>query len=168
MKLIRWLDNNILLILTVFLLAFIPLYPKLPLVSLTYTWVSIRWDDVLVLLTIIIYFIQLLRKKATWKLPVSYAVFAYWLVGLLATTLGVLFIFPHYPQQFTNMPSVYVRNAALFFLRHVEYMLLLFVAYSSVSSKKQLQYVIAVLIFTILIVIGYGLGQRFFPLYFPA
>jgi hypothetical protein len=168
MKLLKWIDTNLLLLLTLVLLAVIPLYPKVPLLSLTYTWVSIRWDDVLVALTVLFYFVQLIRGKATWKLPVSYAVFTYWVVGLTATILGVIFIFPHYPLLFTNMPSVYVRNAALFFLRHIEYMLLLFVAFSTIKNKKQIHSIIITLVITLTLVIIYGLGQRFFPIYFPA
>ncbi len=168
MKVIQWIDRNGLLFLVTVLLAFIPLYPKIPLVSLSYSWVSIRWDDILVSFTILVYIVQLLRGKATLKTPVSTAVFAYWIVGFIATLLGILFIFPHLPLQFTAFPSVYIRNAALFFFRHVEYMLLLFVAYSSIKNKKQLQYVIVTLIITITLIILYGLGQRFLPFYFPA
>ncbi|HSW88720.1 MAG TPA: hypothetical protein VLG12_06175 [Candidatus Saccharimonadales bacterium] len=168
MKVINWIDKNGLLVLTLILLAFIPLYPKIPLVSLTYSWVSIRWDDVLVSFTVLVYFVQLFRGKATWKTPVSKAVFSYWIIGFIATLLGVLFIFPHLPLQFTSFPSVYIRNAALFFFRHIEYMLLLFVAYSSITDKKQLQYVITILLITITLIILYGFGQRFIPYYFPA
>jgi hypothetical protein len=168
MKLLNWIDKNGLLVLTLLVLAFIPLYPKIPLVSLTYSWVSIRWDDVLIGTTILVYFIQFIRRKATWKNPVSKAVFAYWSIGFIATLLGVIFIFPHYPLQFTSFPQVYGRNAALFFLRHIEYMLLIFVAFSSIKEKKQINYVIITIISTFTVVLLYGLGQRFLPRSFPA
>lgn len=168
MRFLRWFDTNGLLVLTILLIVFIPLYPKVPLVSLTYTWVSVRWDDVLVAVTIALYIIQLIRGKAYWKTPVSWSIFAYWIVGVIATVLGVIFIFPHFPIQFTNMPSVYGRNAALYFLRHIEYMMLLFVAYSSIKDKKQVKYIIGAIVITVTLVVLYGFGQRFFPIYFPA
>ena len=44
-KLINWCKQYGLLILTLFLLAFIPLYPKLPIINVIRTWVYIRLED---------------------------------------------------------------------------------------------------------------------------
>ena len=41
MKIYKWISENLLFVTTLFLLAFIPLYPKLPLFDIKNTWVKI-------------------------------------------------------------------------------------------------------------------------------
>ena len=53
--LLNYLDNNIILFLSVFLLAFIPLFPKIPLFSPIEEYiVRVRLEDIFVLITVII------------------------------------------------------------------------------------------------------------------
>ena len=50
----NWLKNNldrVLYILTLFLFAFIPLYPKFPLLNISGTYVAVRLEDLLIGLT---------------------------------------------------------------------------------------------------------------------
>lgn len=161
MKAIRWVSDNILFVLTLFFILFIPLYPKLPLVGVTHTFVYIRIEDFLVSIAIIFYVIQLLRKKAVWKTPLTFPIILFWIIGLLSTVLGVIFIFPH-------LAGVFPKIAALFYLRHIEYMSLFFIAFAGMRDKKHIPYVIAVLVGSLTLVVLYGIGQRFFPIYFPA
>lgn len=153
---------NILFALTLFLLFFIPLYPKLPLLDIMHTWVYIRVEDFVVLTTIILWVVLFLRKKATLKTPLTLPIMLFWIIGGLATLHGVLLIFPTSFNLFSNV-------AFLSFLRRIEYMSLFFIAYSGfkeIRSEKAVSWVAATLTSTLLLIVGYGFGQKF--LGFPA
>lgn len=153
MKILRWLSDNILLVFTLFLLAFIPLYPKLPLLDVMHTWVYVRIEDFLVGLTVLIYGIQVLRKKAYIRTPLTIPIIIFWLVGAISTISAIFFIFPTLAEAF---PTV----AILHLLRRVEYLSLFFVAYSAMKSKSFAKPVVIVLAVTLLLVVAYGLGQK--------
>jgi len=159
-KLFSWGWNNILFLSTLFLLMFIPLYPKLPLLNVRNTWVYVRAEDFLVVFVLVLWLFLFFRKKVTIKTPLTLPIMIYWLVGALATIHGVLLIFPQTPNVFPNV-------AFLSFLRHVEYLSLFFVAYCGMKDKKFLPAVISILVFTLLLVIAYGIGQKYlgFPAY---
>lgn len=169
MKVFRWIDDNILLLLSLFFLVFIPLYPKLPLIGISHVFVYIRIEDFLVTFAVLIYLIQLLRKKAKYKSALTIPIFIFWGIGLLGTVLALIFIFPHLQDpSLTGDPHVYIRNALLFYARHIEYISLFFIAYASIHDKKQIKPIIIVLSLTLLAVVIYGIGQRYTPKYFPA
>ena len=48
MKFLQWIYDNSLSLITLFLLIFIPLYPKKPLVDVVNTWVYVRLEDFIV------------------------------------------------------------------------------------------------------------------------
>lgn len=159
MKILKFIRDNFLLILTLFLLAFIPLYPKIPLVDIVNTWVYIRVEDVIIALAWIIFFIYYLRKKATLKTPLTYPILIFWIVGAIATIHGVIFLFP-------KLAGLYPHLALLNFLRRIEYLSVFFLAYSAMKNKKftiPLTFTLAV---TMLTVFAYGVGQKLFS--FPA
>lgn len=160
MKFINFLRENLLSIITLFLLAFIPLFPKIPLLDVRNTWVYVRAEDFLVLATLIIWFIYFVRKKITLNTPLTIPILAFWLIGGLATVHGVLLIFPNISDVFPNV-------ALLSFLRRIEYMFLFFVAFASIKNKSFLKYAIAVLVLTLLAIVAYGFGQKYlgFPAY---
>lgn len=153
-KKLRWISDNILYVYTLFLLAFIPLYPKLPLIDLKNTWVYIRGDDFAIALGVLLFVIQLLRRKATLKTPLTIPIGIFWIVGLIATVLGVIFIFPTLIDAFPNL-------AALHYLRRIEYLSVFFLAFSAIKTKRQLYGVIAVITLTLVAVVLYGFGQRY-------
>ena len=159
MRLLRWIKANPLLLITLFLFAFIPLYPKLPLLDIKNTWVYIRVEDFLVALAWIAFFIALLRKKATLKTPLSIPILIFWIVGAVATAYGVLFIFP-------KLANVYPNLAILNYLRRIEYLSVFFLAYSSIKKKEAINPIIVTLFITMLAIFLYGIGQRM--LGFPA
>lgn len=146
--------DNILFLLTIFLLVFIPLYPKLPLLDIKNTWVYIRVEDFLVLFVLGIWALLLVTKKITLKTPLTIPIFAFWIIGGVATLHGIIFIFPYIANVFPNV-------AYLSFIRHIEYMSLFFVAYSGMKNKKFLSVIIAVIALTLLTVILYGFGQKY-------
>lgn len=160
MKFIHWVWDNILFLATLFLLAFIPLFPKRPLLDVINTWVYIRAEDFVVVVALLIWVLLLLKRKITLRTPLTVPIFIFWIVGAIATIHGVLLIFPIIGNVFPNV-------AFLSFLRRIEYLSLFFVAFSGLKDKRLLPYVIATLVVTLLLVVGYGFGQKYagFPAY---
>lgn len=160
MKIIRWIRDNFLFASTIFLLAFIPLYPKIPLVDIKNTWVYVRAEDFIVALVILIWIALLLFKKVTLKTPLTIPIMLFWIIGGLTTFHGVLLIFPTISDVFSNV-------ALLSFLRRVEYMLLFFIAFASMKDKKLMSYAGIALAVILLVIAAYGFGQKFlgFPAY---
>jgi hypothetical protein len=159
MKILKWLSNNILFVLTLFLLAFIPLYPKIPLLGVTHTWVYVRLEDFAVVLAILVWIILLILKKTSLKTPLTIPITIFWVIGGLATLHGVLILFPTLANVFSNV-------AFLSFLRRIEYMSLFFIAFASIKDKKSITYIAITLVATLFLVVGYGFGQKYFG--FPA
>ena len=159
-KIFSWISDNILFVLTLFLLAFIPLYPKIPLLDVHNTWVYVRAEDFVVLLTLLFWIALLFRKKITLRTPLTVPILIFWIIGAIATVHGIVLLFPTIANVFPNV-------AFLNYLRHVEYISLFFVAYSGMRDKRFLQFAIAALALTFLAVFIYGLGQKFlgFPAY---
>lgn len=160
MRIIKWLSENILFVVTLFLLAFIPLYPKIPLIDIKNTWVYIRAEDFIVVGTIFLWILLLLSKKVTLKTPLTLPILIFWIIGGISTLHGVLLIFP-------TVADVYPNIAFLSFMRRIEYMSLFFIAFASIKNKKYIEYVVITLAIVLLLVVGYGIGQKFlgFPAY---
>ncbi len=158
-KIIAFAWDNILYLYTLFLLAFVPLYPKLPLIDVKNTWVYVRLDDFAVVVALLLWVFFLIRKKITLKSPITIPIMVFWIVGAIATIHGVVIIFPTLANVFPNV-------AFLAFLRHIEYLGLFFVAFAGMRDKKFLKPAVLVLTLTLLGVVFYGFGQKF--LQFPA
>lgn len=159
LKRINWCKEHILFISTIVLLAFIPLYPKLPLFNIQNTWVYIRLEDFLVLGSLCVWFFLMGKKKVSLNTPLTSPMFLFWMVGGLATVHGVLLIFPTIANVFPNV--------ALFsYIRRVEYMSVFFISYWGIRDKKHVSIALYALIGTVISICAYGLGQRY--LGFPA
>lgn len=158
-KIFNWASDNLLFICTLFLLVFIPLYPKIPLIDIQNTWVYIRAEDFFVFTVLFVWAIYLIRNKISLKTPLTVPILVFWLVGAVSTIHGIILIFPTIANVFPNV-------AFLSFLRHIEYLSVFFVAYAGMRDKKFLKIVIVFLVATLLGIIYYGFGQRY--LGFPA
>ncbi len=158
-KLFNWCKENLLFLFTLFLLAFIPLYPKLPLIDVRHTWVYVRLEDFFVLFVLFCMGILIVRNKFSLKTPLTVPILLFWIIGGVATIHGILLIFP-------GMAGVFPSVAFLSFLRRIEYMSLFFVAYFGMKDKRLLSYFVTVLTGTLLFIIFYGIGQKY--LGFPA
>ncbi len=158
-KFFKWTWENILFLESLFLLIFIPLYPKLPLLDIQNTWVYIRVEDFLVFFVILSWLTLLVRKKITLKTPLTIPILIFWVIGAVATIHGILLIFPTVSNAFANV-------AFLSLVRHIEYMSLFFIGYHGMKDRKYLPYVVSVMIITLVAVIFYGFGQKY--LGFPA
>jgi len=162
LKLLRWLDENILSVLAGFLLIFIPLYPKLPLFeALPGYIVRVRLEDFVVGFVVLLWIIWVVRGKT--KLsenPLLKPIIAYLIVGILSI-ISAIFILHTVPLE-----KIHIQKIFLHYLRRIEYFSLFFVFYSTVRNLKLIKIYLGLLVGTILGVTIYGFGQKY--LYWPA
>ena len=160
-KLLSWCKENWLLTATLFLLAFIPLYPKLPLINVIRTWVYIRLEDFFVALLIGVYILTKAAKRHVHGSALTWPILVYWGIGLLSVVVSLLFIGPKLAGYFPHL-------VVLHYIRRIEYIMLFFIAFDAVAKREgALKWVIAVVGFTVLGIFIYGIGQKFlgFPAY---
>ncbi len=161
-KLLLYLDQNILTLLAGILIVVIPLYPKLPLAELLQGYiVRMRLEDLLVLGSLIIWFVQLLRKRITLPHnPIISAMLVYLLIGLLSV-LSALFVTHTVPLE-----KAHIFKTVFHLLRRLEYFSVFLITYSAIRSKKDLRLLLKVGLITLAGVVIYGMGQKY--LYWPA
>ncbi len=143
---------------TILALAFIALYPKLPSVHITRTWVYIRLEDFVIAFLVFFWAVLFMQKKIKLPWKLGSGIFAYWIVGLASLLVSITFFGPHLLNFFPKI-------AALEYLRRIEYMILFFVAFSTIKSVKDVWHYLIGLVVTLVGVVMYGLGQHFY-LYF--
>ena len=152
----RWFDQHGLFALSLSLLIFIPLYPKLPLFEAIPGYlVRVRLEDLLVLITGLVWFTQLLRKKIEWRTSFHLAVIGYALAGLLSLGVAV------YLQQTIPFELIHVGKSALHYFRYLEYFSLFLFMYAGVKTKRHAQIALAALVVILNLVFIYGVGQRY-------
>ncbi|PIR62302.1 MAG: hypothetical protein COU65_04120 [Candidatus Pacebacteria bacterium CG10_big_fil_rev_8_21_14_0_10_42_12] len=159
-KIQPWFDEYALIVLSGFLLAFIPLYPKLPLFDIIPGYlVRVRIEDFFVALAVLIWIIQVARKKIVWKTPLTKPVVYYMIAGFLSI-LSAVFITKTVPAEL-----LHVGKTTLHYFRYIEYFSIFFILFSAIKTKKHLEVLLKVLFGTILVIIIYGFGQKYF--YWP-
>ncbi len=159
-QLFHWLDEHILLLMSGFLIAFIPLYPKLPLLEAIPGYiVRVRLEDVFVLLAALIWLVQVFRKKISWCNIVLWLMVAYAISGLLSV-LSAVFLIKTVPLEL-----IHVGKTALHFFRYMEYFTLFVITFSAIKSKKDVQTLLTIFTLTVVAVTIYGYGQKFY--YWP-
>ncbi|MCL4353986.1 hypothetical protein M1349_00755, partial [Patescibacteria group bacterium] len=99
----KYLNNNILKIGIGFLIAFIALYPKLPSINVTHTWVYIRLEDFFILGIFLIWLIKVILGKVKINFNVSWPIFIYWLAGLASLIFSLIFIGPYLANFFPKV-----------------------------------------------------------------
>ncbi len=155
-KLFHWLTSNISGLAILFFLAFIPLYPKVPLINVIRTFVYIRLEDFLVAFAIGLYILKRLRERQIPRTPLTWPILVYWGVGITSAVFSILFIGPKLTGYFPHL-------VILHFLRRIEYMMLFFMAFDVVARKKSfVTAIVWTLAGTMMAIIFYGLGQKFF------
>jgi len=160
-RLLNWLKNNFLFFLSLFLLVFIPLYPKLPLFEAIPGYiVRVRFEDLLVLFTGFVFVIHWLKNKIQpHKNPLFWLVIAYLIVGLISI-ISAIFLTKTIP----NVP-LHWGKSLLHWFRRIEYIFLLFLFASSIRTKFHIKLTQIILAFIIIIATVYGFGQKYF--YWP-
>ncbi len=135
-----------------FLFAFIPLYPKFPLLNVAGTFVAIRLEDLFIGVTVVIWIVYLFSSNK----------FGGFIKTRLTQTL-LLFFFVGFVSTFSAIfltHSVVPHLGILHFLRRVEFMLLLPVIATVIQTKKQLVMILIFLSFVVVAVNVYALGQQ--------
>jgi len=153
-KLFSWLDKYGLALGVGFLLFFIPLYPKLPLLDVNQTWVYIRLEDIFVGFLLLYWLILWRRGRVSLKTPLTVLIFLYWLVAGLSVIFAVAFLRSQLIHFFPHL-------AILHWFRRVEYIGVFFLAATSIKNKKMLSVYLTVLGVTLFLVCLYGFGQKF-------
>ncbi|MEK7577079.1 MAG: hypothetical protein AAB492_00490 [Patescibacteria group bacterium] len=152
-KLIHWCKKEWLLLGAAFLLAFIPLYPKLPLLDVVQTWVYIRLEDFLVAIVLFAVGILVVKRKIDLKTPLTVPIIVYWVVGLISVVVGMVVV---------KNPDFIAHIAFLHLFRRIEYMGMFFVGFYAVyKNPKALPVLLWTLTVATLVVIIYGIGQKF-------
>jgi len=134
------------------IILFIPLYPKFPLTSVDGTYVAIRLDDIVVALTILIWFIyQLIHKFPVFKLKITKLFLVYFL-AIIASFVTAFLVYQ------TDSTTLLLLHLA----RRFEYISLFFIAINSIKSKQDLIFSYTFLLTSTFLVSVYGYGQKYF------
>lgn len=159
----HWLsffDRRGLLYMSAFLLAFIPLYPKIPLFSPIEQYiVRVRLEDIFIAITGIIWLIQVIRRKVEWRRVSFYLVLFYAAAGLLSL-LNAVFILKTIPIE-----PLHLSKSLLHYFRYLEYFSLFIVISTVVKSVDDIKLLLKILAGTVIAIAIYGLGQKY--LYWP-
>ncbi len=156
-KILAWLDQNILTLLTGILLVLIPALPKVPLADLIEGYiVRLRFEDFLVLFAMLVWLVQLFRGRL--KLPTNtFAKLIYLYLGIgLLSSLSAVFL-----TQTVPLEQQHLFKLALHYVRRVEYFALFFLTYAGIRNKKDLSLILWTALFTLLGVVLYGYGQKY-------
>lgn len=143
---------DILSLLVVLYIYLIPIWPKLPLMNINYTYIAVRYEDLFVALVVGVFGLLLLLGRI--KLPQTIftkLIPAYWVVTIVSALVG-FYIFHEVAT---------LQLGLLHAFRRVEYMIIFFVALSTVRNPKQLFFYLNHLMVVLLLVSIYGIGQKF-------
>ncbi len=156
------INNNLLFILSTFLLAFIPLFPKIPLFDILPGYiVRVRIEDFIILLTSLVWLRDAYQKKFSWNTSYLWLIVAYIVIGATSIILATSLLL--------SIPSelLHIGKSSLHLFRYIEYFSLFFFLYSSIQTKKQIKVILTTIVITLILVISYGFGQEYlhFPLY---
>jgi len=161
-KILQWLDTYLLAIWSGFLLAFIPLYPKIPLFSPIEQYiVRVRLEDIFIFVAFLIWGVYWLRGKVAWRKPIVYAILAYIGVGFLSV-LSAIFLIKTVPLE-----PLHVGKTLLHYFRYIQYFSLFFIVFSAIKTRNQVKVILATLVITVVALSVYGYGQRnfYWPVY---
>lgn len=150
-KLTKFLDS-LLFFLVIFLFAFIPLYPKFPLLNIKGTFVAIRIEDIIIGLTVFLWAINLKFSnniKSFLNDKLNQVLLLFFSIGALSIFSAILL---------TN--SVIPHIGILHFLRRIEFMILLPIVGSVVTTRKKFILILFLLALTVLAANIYALGQQ--------
>lgn len=153
-KLLNWVDTHILHFLLAGLIFIVPLFPKFPIRIIDYTYIAFRFDDVYIAVLLIVFLVQLLRKKVVLNPRFLGLVVLFWFAVFLS------FTFDHFIQK----TLIYIHLGFLHSARRIEYMFVFFVASAIVKSKKDLVFFLKLITVVFAAVCFYGFGQKFLGL----
>lgn len=147
------LYSKLLFYLSAFLFAFILLYPKFPLANVAGTFVAVRAEDILIAFLTgawAIYIVISNQLRGLLKNRLIQALILFFFIGLVSL-ISANFL--------THTVSSHI--SILHFLRRVEYMILLPIIATIVTTKKQFITILVTLSLVLLAVNFYALGQQY-------
>lgn len=147
------LVQRILFILIIFLFAFIPLYPKFPLFNIKGTFVAVRIEDFIIGATLILWGIYIYKSnqlKIFLKDKLNQAFLLFFFIGSVSLFSAIFLT-----QSVTPHLSI------LHLLRRVEFMMLLPVVATIITTRKRFIWVLIILAVTVLSANVYALGQQY-------
>lgn len=139
--------------LVLFLIVFIPLYPKFPLMGVKGTFVTIRIEDLAIFITAALWLIYLfVSKRVTiaFKDTLNQTLLLFFFIGAVSLFAGIFL-------THTVTPHL----GLLHYLRRIEFMVLLPVAAMVIKTRKQLNICLALLFLVALFAGIYALGQQY-------
>ena len=148
-----WRGTRLVRIVFIILLAAIPLYLKFPLAAVRGTYVAIRITDVVVVLSLLFFILEMIwrRDLSFLKQPITRLFIFFWLAGLLAN-LSALFL----------TDFIASRNLLWFhWLRRIEYMSVFFIAWAALKSGREIKVYLRFILLVLAAVFFYGLGQKY-------
>jgi len=139
--------------LTAVILIAVPLYPKFPLINVPNTYVSIRLEDfVLLLSALILFFIMLPKVVNLFQTDLIRAILIYLVVGLVSLVSAILL-------TKTVIPAIGFLN----WLRRLEYFVPFFLGlFAMGADRKNLEFYVKIIIFVVIVAFIYGFGQKYF------
>lgn len=155
-RFLKFLDNNLIKILLSIFIFLVPLWPKLPIRMINYTYIAIRLEDIYLVFMCLVFVIQLLRKKIKLNKDYLWLFVLYWLAVFVSALWGI----------FIGKTIDFYHLGLLHSLRRVEYMVVFFIASSVITGKKDFFLFLNLFITSVFFVGLYGLGQKY--LGFPA
>jgi len=151
-KLLSKLENINKYLVAAILLA-IPLYPKFPLFSIPNTYVSVRLEDFLIVLTLLVFLLTNIGDLKNFLKNKLFIVIALFLACGLLSYLSGLFI----------TQTIGWKLGFLHWARRVEYISMFYVGYVTIKRYPQyLQFFMKLFFLVVFLSFLYGLGQKYF------
>lgn len=141
------------------ILICVPLYPKFPLFRIPGTYVSIRLEDFLIAITLVLFLIPIIKNinfKYIYTNKILISIIFFVLVGFISLVSGIFL-------TKTVAPNIGI----LHFIRRIEYLSLFFIGFiylKKYDGKNLSEYVIKVLLLVNIVIFMYGIGQKYFRL----
>jgi hypothetical protein len=150
-NLLKWIDNNLIQVLLALFIFIIPLYPKLPFHMINYTYIAVRLEDFYVMFLLLVFGIQIIRKKVTLNKLFLIPFCLFWIAAFAS------FFYGYYVSHTIEIQHLGLMHAA----RRIEYMAVFFVATSIIKTRKSFLFFLGLNLFVLFLVLGYGVGQKF-------
>jgi hypothetical protein len=159
-RILGWLDAHGLFSWTILLLVVVPLYPKLPLFDLIEGYiVRARIEDILILIAGVWWVIAWRRGKVSLQTPLTTAIVGYAVVGALSL-FSAIYIIGTIPIEL-----IHIGKSTLHYFRYLEYFFLFFLAFTTITTRKKLWIALIAIVLTLVAVVAYGYGQKYW--YWP-
>ncbi len=155
-RFLKIVDENLLKVMLAVFIFMVPLWPKLPIKMINYTYIAIRLEDIYLVFMSLVFIIQLIRKKVKLNTTFLWIFVIYWLAVFASTLWGI----------FIGKTIEFYHLGLLHSLRRVEYMIVFFIASSIIRNKKDFFKFMNFFLISVFLVGLYGLGQKY--LGFPA